>query len=107
VPGKECAGGVGARFFWACRFRTRLGMLAWTIVAKIRQTVHFKFAENTVREPVLYRLTRLHDVVINVRRASVTEHGGFLDLQLEGEADEVRQVIEALRAWGSVDQAPT
>ncbi len=81
-------------------------MLSPQTVAKTKKVIHFEFAQNTVSEPVLYNLTRRFDVVINVRGASVTEDGGFLDLEIEGEEVELEQAIEAMRAWGSVDPNP-
>ena len=43
----------------------------------VKKTIHFEFSQSLVQQPLLYQLSRLFDVVINIRAASVTERGGF------------------------------
>ena len=51
-------------------------------------------------QPVLYPLSRDHEVRINIRRAEISETGGFLDVELTGEAAGIEAVLAALRARG-------
>ncbi len=67
---------------------------------KVKKTIHFEFAQDLVKEPLLYQLTRQFDVVTNIRAASVTEGGGFVVLETEGEEDVVKKAMEYLRELG-------
>ena len=64
---------------------------------KIKKNIHFEFEQEMVREPLLYRVNRSFDVIVNIRGASVTDEGGFMALELEGEQEEVERVIEFLK----------
>jgi ABC-type methionine transport system ATPase subunit len=67
---------------------------------KTKKNIHFEFNQELVREPVLYRINRNFDVVVNIRGASVTDQGGFIALELEGETLEIDRVISYLREQG-------
>lgn len=62
----------------------------------MKKTIHFEFSQSLVQQPLLYQLSRLFDVVINIRAASVTERGGFIALELEGGHNEIDKVLEWL-----------
>ncbi|MCA8951503.1 MAG: NIL domain-containing protein [Planctomycetes bacterium] len=65
---------------------------------KIKKNIHFEFEQEMVREPLLYRINRSFDVVVNIRGASVTDQGGFMALELEGETGEVEKVVDFLKS---------
>jgi hypothetical protein len=68
---------------------------------KTKKNIHFEFSQELVRQPLLYQLNRqFADVVINIRGASVTEEGGFIALELEGETAELERVLQYLRGLG-------
>jgi ABC-type methionine transport system ATPase subunit len=67
---------------------------------KTKKNIHFEFSQDLVREPLLYKINRSFDVVVNIRGASVTDQGGFIALELEGEQKEVERVIDYLRNQG-------
>jgi len=64
---------------------------------KIKKNIHFEFAQEMVREPLLYKINRSFDVIVNIRGASVSDEGGFMALELEGEEAEVDRVVEYLK----------
>jgi ABC-type methionine transport system ATPase subunit len=68
---------------------------------KIKKNIHFDFAQDLVREPLLYRINRQFDVVVNIRGAKVSDEGGFMALELEGEQDEVDRVMAFLSEQGA------
>ncbi len=70
------------------------------MLVKIKKNIHFEFDQELVREPLLYKINRSFDVVVNIRGASVTDQGGFIALELEGLAVEVEKVIDYLRSQG-------
>ena len=67
---------------------------------KTKKNIHFEFSQELVREPLLYQINRAFDVVVNIRGASVTDEGGFIALELEGDPAEVDRVLEYLRGQG-------
>ena len=66
----------------------------------VKKHIHFEFAEELVQQPLLYQLNRKFDVVVNIRGASVGDAGGFLALELEGEAEEIDRVMKFLKETG-------
>ena len=66
----------------------------------IKKNIHFEFSQELVKQPLLYQLNRKFDVVINIRGASVTDEGGFLALELEGEEPEIDRVLQYLKDTG-------
>ncbi|GAB4150987.1 MAG: hypothetical protein Fur0037_19660 [Planctomycetota bacterium] len=67
---------------------------------KTKKNIHFEFSQDLVREPLLYRINRSFDVIVNIRGASVNEQGGFIALELEGEESELEKVMAFLIEQG-------
>ena len=53
------------------------------------------FPQELLREPVIYTLGHQFEVVVNIKRASVSEDCGWAELELEGDAKQVEEGI----AW--------
>lgn len=62
--------------------------------------VRYEFTGDVAERPVLYPLARHYEVIINLRAGSVTEDGGFVVLELRGEAANVDAVLQRLTATG-------
>ena len=45
---------------------------------------HLTFPEDKVQQPLVYRLVADHGLVINIRRADVDAHVGWMILEVEG-----------------------
>ena len=67
---------------------------------KTKKNIHFEFSQDLVREPLLYQINRSFDVVVNIRGASVSDEGGFIALELEGEEEELQRVMDYLLGQG-------
>lgn len=67
---------------------------------KTKKNIHFEFSQDLVREPLLYQINRSFDVVVNIRGASVSDEGGFIALELEGEEEELQRVMDYLGGQG-------
>ena len=67
---------------------------------KTKKNIHFEFSQDLVREPLLYQINRSFDVVVNIRGASVTDAGGFIAIELEGEEAEIQRVLDYLLGQG-------
>lgn len=63
------------------------------------------FPEALIREPIVARLVRLHDITPNIRRASIEEDIGWMVLDLDGDPADVTLAVAWLRDIGiEVDQ---
>lgn len=63
------------------------------------------FPEGLIREPIVARLVRDHDVTPNIRRASIEEDTGWMALDLAGDPAAVRGAVAWLEEIGvEVDQ---
>lgn len=67
--------------------------------------VKLVFPESLIREPVVARLVRHHDITPNIRRASIEDGMGWMVLDLDGDPDEIDQAVAWLHEIGvEVDQ---
>ena len=63
------------------------------------------FPEALIREPIIARLVRQHDITPNIRRASIEEDIGWMVLDLDGDPAAVSLAVEWLSEIGvEVDQ---
>ena len=66
----------------------------------IRVRVKLTFPEELVREPIIARMVKELDVVLNIRRADVGEHEGWIICELDGDATSVDRAVDWLQAEG-------
>ncbi len=62
--------------------------------------VKLTFPEELVREPIIARMLKELDVLLNIRRADVGEHSGWIICELDGDAATVDRAVEWLRGEG-------
>jgi len=53
-----------------------------------KKLVHLVFPQQLIKEPVIWKLAKVFEVITNIRRANVTKDFGWIDLELEGEDSE-------------------
>lgn len=58
------------------------------------------FPETQVTEPVMYHLSRDHNVVPNIRRAAIENHFGWMVVELSGEPDALAEAEAYLSGLG-------
>ena len=58
-----------------------------------KKTIHFEFTQGLVKEPLLYLLARKFDVATNIRAASITDEGGFVVLEVDGEEKAIEEAV--------------
>ena len=51
------------------------------------QRWHLTFPEHLVQEPIVYRLVRDYDLVVNLRRADIDVEVGWIVLEVSGDHD--------------------
>lgn len=57
--------------------------------------LHLTFPEALISEPVIHRVGREFDLVTNIRRANIEEHGGWVILEVDG----TDEAISAAVSW--------
>ena len=60
-----------------------------------RRKVMLTFSEESVAEPIIYNIGQQFKMVTNIRRANMTEDGGWIEVELEGEDEDIEDGI----AW--------
>ena len=65
-----------------------------------RRRVRLTFPPRLIREPIVYRLVKDFDIVVNIRRAEVKADQGWIALELDGEAERLERGIAWLEAQG-------
>jgi ABC-type methionine transport system ATPase subunit len=53
-----------------------------------------------VKAPIIQRLIKDHDVVVNIRRAQVTDDYGQMVVDIEGSLEEVQRAVSWLHTTG-------
>lgn len=60
--------------------------------------VHLTFPEKLIKDPVIYNLGKQYNVVTNIRRANVDQKVGWVDLELTGNEDNMKEGIKYLES---------
>lgn len=56
---------------------------------------HLTYPEALVQDPIVYRLIRDHDLLVNIRRADVDAAVGWILLEVSGDTP----YLDAAKAW--------
>lgn len=65
-----------------------------------RTRVRLTFPPTLIQEPIVYRLVKDFDLVINIRRADVKADHGWMALELEGDEGALERGVKWLRDRG-------
>ncbi len=62
--------------------------------------VYLTFNEDSVKEPIIWKLAKEFDVITNIRTAEVKDHMGLVGLEIEGDGDVVEASVKWLQKQG-------
>ncbi len=65
-----------------------------------RRRVRLTFPSHLIQEPILYRLVKDYDIVINIRRADVKADYGWVMLEMEAAEGTLERGVAWLRERG-------
>jgi ABC-type methionine transport system ATPase subunit len=65
-----------------------------------RMRIRLTFPAALIQEPIVYRLVKDFDIVINIRRADVKVDHGWMALELEGDEAALERGIKWLKDKG-------
>ncbi|HET9870080.1 MAG TPA: NIL domain-containing protein [bacterium] len=66
----------------------------------MKKLIELDYPTGLVTEPVLSLLIRKHDILLNIRRASITKGFGYVQAEISGEESEVKKALADLTAQG-------
>ncbi len=69
-------------------------------MALFKKIVELDYPNGLVTEPVLSNMIKKYDVTVNIRRASITKGFGYVQMQIEGEEQEVKKALADLTQKG-------
>ena len=69
------------------------------------RNLQLTFPENQVTEPVIYQIVKKFDVIPSIRRANISNHVGWLVVELSGTTEHLDSAIAYLRDLG-IEVAP-
>jgi len=55
--------------------------------------VTFTFTPEITTEPIIYTISQQFSLITNIRQANLTEHGGYIILELIGESRDIEDGI--------------
>ena len=69
-------------------------------MANIKKLVELDYPTNLVTEPVLSQVIKKYDVMVNIRRASITKGFGYVQMEIDGGEKEVQKALDDLAQRG-------
>ena len=65
-----------------------------------RMRLRLTFPPHLIQEPIVYRLVKDFDIVINIRRADVKADYGWMALELDGDEAQLERGVKWLKEKG-------
>ncbi len=66
----------------------------------MKDRFHLTFPREQISEPVMSNVAKQFDVSFSIRRASVDVQAGWMDLQMEGNDEEIERAIAYIQSQG-------
>lgn len=67
-----------------------------------KQAFKLVFAQQLIKEPIMFLVARDHRLILNVRRARITSTIGEATVELEGEPDDIEKAVKEFKAKGVI-----
>ena len=61
---------------------------------------HLYFAQNLIKEPIMFTVARDNNLLLNIRRAKITAEAGEATIELEGDAQAIARAEKAFKDKG-------
>ena len=69
-------------------------------MAILKKLVELDYPTQLVTEPVLSKMIKKHDVMVNIRRASITKGFGYVQMEIQGEEKAIEAALQDLSQQG-------
>lgn len=64
----------------------------------VKKRFWLTFPQKLIKEPVIYRVGHMFQVVTNIRTASISDEIGLVGLEMEGEPEEIERAVAYLKS---------
>lgn len=81
------------------RLKNLIGFLGSKV--RVRSKIKVLFSEEMKRKPTLWEIARDFNVTVNLIKGSLTDMATWLEMEIEGEKEEVQRVIKYLQENGA------
>ena len=65
-----------------------------------KKAFHLFFPQNLIKEPIMFLVARDHHLILNIRRARITNKAGEATVELEGEARDLEKAERIFKEKG-------
>ena len=69
-------------------------------MAQTKKLIELDYPNNLVTAPVLSKVIKKYEIIVNIRRASITKGFGYVQMEIEGEEKEVERALKDLASQG-------
>jgi ABC-type methionine transport system ATPase subunit len=69
-------------------------------MSDIKKLVELDYPNNLVTEPVLSKVIKKYNIMVNIRRASITKGFGYVQMEIQGDEKEVQKALDDLTKQG-------
>ena len=69
-------------------------------MAEVKKLIELDYPTELVTQPVLSIMVKKYNVMVNIRRASITKGFGYVQMEIEGEEKEVQKALDSLSKQG-------
>ncbi len=66
-------------------------------MTSIKKLIELDYPNDKVTQPVLSEMIKTHDVIVNIRRASISKGFGYVQMEIDGEENEVKKALAYLQ----------
>jgi ABC-type methionine transport system ATPase subunit len=81
------------------RLKNLIGFLGSKV--RVRSKIKVLFSEEMKRKPTLWEIARDFNITVNLLKGSLTDMATWLEMEIEGEKEEVQRVIKYLQEGGA------
>lgn len=66
----------------------------------MKKRVYLTYQKDLVKEPLIYKMSKLFDVAFNIRTASISDDIGIIALELDGDDGEIAKALDFFKDEG-------
>ena len=66
-------------------------------MSRVEKKYFLTFPAKLVKEPIIYNIGKLYNIIVNIRGASVSDEIGLVAISLEGDEPEIEKAVQYMR----------
>lgn len=65
-----------------------------------KQALQLTFVGELIKQPIMYLVARKYDLILNIRRAKITEKLGEATIEFEGRDEDIEKAVREMEKQG-------